>query len=371
MTMNKSRRRNIKEEYGLKFVQIPKVFFFNEHYKKLSNNAKVAYALLQDRWNLSIHNNWVDDNGDIFFLYTNQKLMEILNIGSTATLQKVKKELINAGLLEQEQRGLNMANRLYLLEPIVEEEDIYEIIEDETDEIKDLSQKEDLYEQTLTESMNTSKSLAGQGNSLSKLPFSESGSLDNERLDVQKLNTNDTDFSNTNKDFKDNKDWKNQNDLLISGIENNLDIESSKELIDEFIENKGIEQMYGKPIIQNFLKYSKYDFVTFKTFYDKLFFAHRAIEEELGFFFALDEPFTFYGEEHQLELSKAFWRAIQRYKTNKIKKDFNNYLFGVFKGTLQGISLDIQSEKTSKEQNNGSNKVPMYNIGTGKYIDEN
>ena len=58
-----------------------------------------------------------------------------------------------------------------------------------------------------------------QGNSLSKLPFSENGSLDNERLDVQKMNTNDTDLSKTNKDFKDNKDWKNQNDLLISGID--------------------------------------------------------------------------------------------------------------------------------------------------------
>ena len=57
-----------------------------------------------------------------------------------------------------------------------------------------------------------------QGNSLSKLPFSESGSLDNERLDVQKLNTNDTDFSKTNKDIKDNKDWKEQNDLLISEL---------------------------------------------------------------------------------------------------------------------------------------------------------
>ena len=145
--------------------------------------------------------------------------MEILNIGSTATLQKVKKELINSGLLEQEQRGLNMANRLYLLEPIVEEEDIYEIIDDETDEIKDLSQKEDLYEQKLTESISSRKSLVPQGNSLSKLPFSENGSLDNERLDIQKLNTNDTDLSKTNKDFKDNKDWKEQNDLLISGID--------------------------------------------------------------------------------------------------------------------------------------------------------
>lgn len=33
------------------------------------------------------------------------------------------------------------------------------------------------------------------------------------------MNTNDTDLSKTNKDFKDNKDWKNQNDLLISGID--------------------------------------------------------------------------------------------------------------------------------------------------------
>ena len=57
-----------------------------------------------------------------------------------------------------------------------------------------------------------------QGSSLSKLPFSESGSLDSERLDVQKLNTNDTDFSKTNKDIKDNKDWKEQNDLLISEL---------------------------------------------------------------------------------------------------------------------------------------------------------
>ena len=40
-----------------------------------------------------------------------------------------------------------------------------------------------------------------------------------ERQDVHKVNTNDTDSINTTKDFKDNKDWKKQNDLLISGID--------------------------------------------------------------------------------------------------------------------------------------------------------
>jgi len=118
-----------------------------------------------------------------------------------------------------------MANRLYLLEPVIEEKDIYEIVEDETDEIKDLNQKEALYEKKTIESISSRKSLSSQGSSLSKLPFSESGSSLYERQDVHKVNTNDTDLSKTNKDFKDNKDWKNQNDLLISGIDkNNQDI---------------------------------------------------------------------------------------------------------------------------------------------------
>lgn len=132
-------------------------------------------------------------------------------------------------------------------------------------------------------------------------------------------------------DNKDIKDWKDQNDLLTSVIENVQDIESSSELINEFIENKSIEVIYAKPIIQNFLKYSKYDFATFKTFYDKLFFAHKAVEDEVGVSIMLNEPITAYGKKHQLDLSKAFWRSIQKYKANEIEKDFNNYLFGVFK----------------------------------------
>lgn len=100
------------------------------------------------------------------------------------------------------------------------------------------------------------------------------------------------------KDIKDNKDWKNQNDLLTSVIENVQDIESSRELINEFIENKSIEVIYAKPIIQNFFKYSKYDFVIFKTFYDKLFFDHKAVEDEVGVSIMLNEPITAYGEKH-------------------------------------------------------------------------
>ena len=64
---------NIKEIQKEKFYQLPKVFFTNPKYTKLSNDAKITWSILRDRLDLSIRNNWVDENGDIFFIYTNEK----------------------------------------------------------------------------------------------------------------------------------------------------------------------------------------------------------------------------------------------------------------------------------------------------------
>ena len=50
---------------------------------QLSNDAKMAYALLKDRLELSIKNNWFDENGDIFFHLHKRKLKTILNCHDT------------------------------------------------------------------------------------------------------------------------------------------------------------------------------------------------------------------------------------------------------------------------------------------------
>lgn len=61
---------NINEEYREKFYQIPKVFFTNPKYIKLSNDAKMAWGILRDRLDLSIKNGWVDSKtGNIYFYY--------------------------------------------------------------------------------------------------------------------------------------------------------------------------------------------------------------------------------------------------------------------------------------------------------------
>lgn len=103
---------NIKEIQKEKFYQLPKVFFTNPKYTKLSNDAKITWSILRDRLDLSIRNNWVDENGDIFFIYTNEKLKSILNISSPNKLSKIKKELTEADVyyISQQENDIEQHN---------------------------------------------------------------------------------------------------------------------------------------------------------------------------------------------------------------------------------------------------------------------
>ena len=98
------------------FYKLYKFLFEDKRFKKLSDSAKIAYTLFRDRFNLSIENNWVDKNGHVYFVFTTKELCHILGCG-TQKATKIKKELKDFGLLEQERIGLNKANRIYILEP--------------------------------------------------------------------------------------------------------------------------------------------------------------------------------------------------------------------------------------------------------------
>src|SRR5699024_11278485 len=73
-------------------------------------------------------------DGDIFFIYTNEKLKSILNISSPNKLSKIKKELTQADLFKQIRVGLNKPNKLYIKKTEVTETDIYYRSEHEKDE---------------------------------------------------------------------------------------------------------------------------------------------------------------------------------------------------------------------------------------------
>lgn len=138
--METNRFFTLEQEVGERFFRIPKVFFTNEKYKTgLSNDSKIAYAILRDRLELSIKNNWVDNTGNIYFIYTITELEQILNCGNKK-INNIKKELEKVNLLFQKRQGLNKPNRLYLLKPEVTKEDIYEIAEENT--LKPLGDKD-------------------------------------------------------------------------------------------------------------------------------------------------------------------------------------------------------------------------------------
>ncbi|MGS0645911.1 replication initiator protein A [Staphylococcus hominis] len=169
---------NIKEIQKEKFYRLPKVFFTNPKYTKLSNDAKITWSILRDRLDLSIKNNWIDENGDIFFIYTNEKLKKILNISSPNKLSKIKKELTRADLFSQVRVGLNKPNKLYLKKPEVTKADVYCISQQEND-------VEPQYSTDVSNSY------------IQKYDNDTSGNIKMIHHDVSKKYTNDTDYIKT------------------------------------------------------------------------------------------------------------------------------------------------------------------------------
>lgn len=173
-------RKNIKNQASQNFYMLHKALFVNEKYKKLSDSAKVTYAILNDRVSLSIKNNWIDDNGDIYFIFTNESLQNILD-KSKNTITKIKKELQEVGLLEQIRTGFNKPNKLYL-------HDI------ETN----ISVEKDIQTSSVTHDDMESQNLGLQNPKFRDSRNSKFGTPESQILDPNDTDYNDTDYNNTN-----------------------------------------------------------------------------------------------------------------------------------------------------------------------------
>lgn len=98
---------------GERFFRVPKLLFESELYKKMSAESKLLYAILKDRFELSVKNNWIDADGNIYFIFTVEEIGEMLGYGKDKII-KLKKELKKYDLLEEVRQGLNKPNLIYL-----------------------------------------------------------------------------------------------------------------------------------------------------------------------------------------------------------------------------------------------------------------
>lgn len=330
----------VEEEYKERFYKLPKVFFTNPKYIKLSNDAKMAYAILQDRLQLSIKNKWFDEKtGKIFFLYSNAKLAEILNCGKNKPTE-LKKELISVDLLEKRRLGHTKNDMLFLLKPELTTEDIYKIEKAEND-IEPNAGNE-----------SRKSGIMNPGNRESKIP--EIG-----RHDSLKQGTNDIDFSDTDnndtennlnnvynlKESNDKKNTKNHSSYAGNSSRSNIDNLSEDQYKKEFSFNR-----YPK-LVKLELEQLHYDDA--KLLMDISNKAKSAVFREYE---DMKNQFDFTYEYHEVELSKIMNRMIQkakfdnvsinhlsRYISRSIQNHFRNYAEELLQEIIEQDMLDASA----------------------------
>ena len=82
----------------------------------ISQTAKLVYGMLLNRTTLSQKNNMVDEDGDVYVIYTIEHLARDLG-RSEMTIKNAERELVEAGLLRKRRNGYRRANDLYVLLP--------------------------------------------------------------------------------------------------------------------------------------------------------------------------------------------------------------------------------------------------------------
>ncbi len=100
-----------------RYYKLPKLLFESERYKDMKLEVKVAYAVLKDRLELSLSKGWIDEDGAIYLVYSNSKLMALLGC-SKSKLLAIKKTLREYGLIDEVQQSSSekgrLANKIYL-----------------------------------------------------------------------------------------------------------------------------------------------------------------------------------------------------------------------------------------------------------------
>jgi hypothetical protein len=117
--MNTNTNREFNYFYGQEnenflFLQVPKVLYKDPYFKDLSHSAIILYSLLLERTGLSMKNNWRDEEGRVYIIYTIDEIMEDLKCWEKKAI-KIMKDLQQFGLIKVIRRGLGKPNLIYVM----------------------------------------------------------------------------------------------------------------------------------------------------------------------------------------------------------------------------------------------------------------
>ena len=107
------------EGAGFQFFRIPTALIKNTEYKGISTDAKLLYGLLLDRMSLSIRNNWRDEHGHVYIIYTVKAISQDLSCCQEKACNLMS-ELEHAGLIERRRLGQGKPSRIYVKQFVAE-----------------------------------------------------------------------------------------------------------------------------------------------------------------------------------------------------------------------------------------------------------
>lgn len=92
------------------YARLP-MFLFDERYKDVSAEAKLLYALLFRRLELSKKNHWTNDNGCYFVYFTIEEVKECIGCCNQKAV-RLMQELERANLINKRRQGLGKPNQI-------------------------------------------------------------------------------------------------------------------------------------------------------------------------------------------------------------------------------------------------------------------
>ena len=277
---------NVFEKERQRFLMLPAGLAYGELYETLSTDSKFAWTILNDRAKLSKRNGWFDEDGSIYFIFNNIDLVRILKMSEPKVI-KIKKELVEYGLLEQKRLGRGLPNRLYLFEPVLTESDIHLMLKENSDNTENLD---------ITQNLNI---LSSRTKNSSVLELNNFKANNNKYINNNINNINESAKAESNIELSTNQYFKKSKlltDFRIMGIPESV----TDELYRAIGDTEKISYICGV-----------------------IFQAKRYVSNQTNHEIYLEEL----SEDNFKELTKCILRALKKDLTENTVEKFDRYLF--------------------------------------------
>jgi len=316
---------NVFEKERQRFLMLPAGLAYGELYETLSTDSKFAWTILNDRAKLSKRNGWFDEDGSIYFIFNNIDLVRILKMSEPKVI-KIKKELVEYGLLEQKRLGRGLPNRLYLFEPVLTESDIHLMLKENSDNTENLDITQNL---NILSSRTKNSLVLDNADTDKNLNILSSRTKNSSVLELNNFKANNNKYINNNINNI-NESAKAESNIELS---TNQYFKKSKLLTDFRI--MGIPESVTDEMYRAIGDTEKISYIC-----GVIFQAKRYVSNQTNHEIYLEEL----SEDNFKELTKCILRALKKDLTENTVEKFDRYLFKTIQKFFENYVLEKKAQ---------------------------